>query len=821
MPSTQQIILLIFLVFNFGSTAFGLQRGRSLGLGDDICATFDQYFALHAGIEGLVCNCVSINTGRGSNGDCSYRFPYPLDGITIGVRVDVEPCHDNAHIEVFTKSGIGGWRSHDRVGFSRSMSFAIPPSVNIPWDLTGYCTAGITYKLRSWTGWRVEPNINVEMTNTNIYVSADVCATGFVRYPYWTYSKEWHTVEHDVTSSLCGDHLPFVTWYAPVELFRARLSLDDSLCTLTSPMPPPSPSPPPLDASCSNNCAHASDGDCDDGGSGSEFAYCPWASDCGDCGPRGCSGDCAYSGDGACDDGGSGSTYNTCPHGTDCADCGPRICDHRCSYSSDGDCDDGGSGSKYSFCAFGTDCADCGVRDTCSLIQVSGAESVQPQSMGLFSKMNEQTADGRFVYENSNGKFMFFSYGHWLIGSDYQAKAAGVAAFGTSNDMCGSLASDWRPWTGTEWSTSYDITVACTTPSPSPPPPVPAALLAQAQACCTSILAYSAEVTQFQGMRTFLRTASQTPSGRFVYDNGGTLLLFHDQGGWQGWVVVHNDTGATTAYSETTVMCPEVAGTWYYWSGSSWVLANGVTVGCTPPPPPLPPPPLPPPPLPPLPPPLPPLIFSSPPLPLPSPPPGPSSVSAPVPVVALVVSAVLSGSVDDFDFYEQLKYREGLASLLPNVKASDITLTITSASIHVTATIMANDSAGLSSAIASIDETSIMEAVTAKGGSVTVVSAAATFQSAVSPPSDADTDTASGEGFAWQILAAIGGVASVCVVLIAALIYRRHRQQRSKTMPTEGHVSDSTNGGEAVVEVTVEASTLHDPVEAFTTTEVK
>ena len=214
-----------------------------------------------------------------------------------------------------------------------------------------------------------------------------------------------------------------------------------------------------------------------------------------------------------------------------------------------------------------------------------------------------------------------------------------------------------------------------------------------------------------------------------------------------------------------------------------------------------------------------------------SPPPPPSVAtfeslspsSSPPTVVTLVVSAILSGSVDDFDGDAQLKYREGLASLLPNVKPSDITLTITPASIQVTATIIASDSPGLASAIASIDKTSITEAVAVKGGSITVMSATTNLQSAASPPgSDAGNDADS--GFPWPIVAAVGGGASACLVLIAAaLIYRRRRQQRSKTMPTtELQGPGSTYGGAAAVGVPVEASTPRlDPVEAITTTEVK
>ena len=39
-------------------------------------------------------------------------------------------------------------------------------------------------------------------------------------------------------------------------------------------------------AGCSNICDHAYDGDCDDGGAGSEYNLCDWGTDCNDCGRR-------------------------------------------------------------------------------------------------------------------------------------------------------------------------------------------------------------------------------------------------------------------------------------------------------------------------------------------------------------------------------------------------------------------------------------------------------------------------------------------------------------------------------------------------------
>lgn len=101
---------------------------------------------------------------------------------------------------------------------------------------------------------------------------------------------------------------------------------------------------------CSNNpskCAYPADGECDDGGPGSEWSGCVLGTDCSDCGDRCipspppappsppsppfsppvcCSEACGtfISDNGICDDGGPGAEYDVCPLGTDCKDCGNR-----------------------------------------------------------------------------------------------------------------------------------------------------------------------------------------------------------------------------------------------------------------------------------------------------------------------------------------------------------------------------------------------------------------------------------------------------------------------------------------------------------------
>ena len=40
------------------------------------------------------------------------------------------------------------------------------------------------------------------------------------------------------------------------------------------------------DTICTNTCEWANDGDCDDGGPGSDYDLCEYGTDCADCGPR-------------------------------------------------------------------------------------------------------------------------------------------------------------------------------------------------------------------------------------------------------------------------------------------------------------------------------------------------------------------------------------------------------------------------------------------------------------------------------------------------------------------------------------------------------
>lgn len=162
---------------------------------------------------------------------------------------------------------------------------------------------------------------------------------------------------------------------APVWRFDIALSMpfeqptlelyDPNIPLPPVPSPPPTPPPPPPEspglsggaggrATCTNTCSYSSDGDCDDGGPGSEYSSCSLGSDCVDCG---------------------GDATNApkppppppppepSPPGqahASPADTGRSTCTNTCRWKYDGDCDDGGPGAEYSGCSFGSDCYDCG-----------------------------------------------------------------------------------------------------------------------------------------------------------------------------------------------------------------------------------------------------------------------------------------------------------------------------------------------------------------------------------------------------------------------------------------------------------------------------
>ena len=113
------------------------------------------------------------------------------------------------------------------------------------------------------------------------------------------------------------------------------------------------------DDGCSNTCDYANDGECDDGGNGSEYDLCSLGTDCDDCGERGSGVGGGGSGSGG--GGGSGSTIFTCFSGDLCVEYTITDADRGASLRSQ--CADGVDGH---------DCARGGGRASCRHTATSG-----------------------------------------------------------------------------------------------------------------------------------------------------------------------------------------------------------------------------------------------------------------------------------------------------------------------------------------------------------------------------------------------------------------------------------------------------------------
>ena len=151
----------------------------------------------------------------------------------------------------------------------------------------------------------------------------------------------------------------------------------------------------------------ASDGECDDGGSGSAYDICELGTDCTDCGER-LDGDA----DGAfdlddCDDNDPTVNPGAIDIGNDGIDqdCDGAdfmgLCDDSLFLPSDGDCDDGGSDSLFDLCELGTDCSDCGPRWDGDGDGYDSDEDCMDDNLYVHPGAADDTCDG--IDDNCNG----------------------------------------------------------------------------------------------------------------------------------------------------------------------------------------------------------------------------------------------------------------------------------------------------------------------------------------------------------------------------------------------------------------------------------
>jgi len=107
---------------------------------------------------------------------------------------------------------------------------------------------------------------------------------------------------------------------------------------------------------------------------------------------------------------------------------------------------------------------------TCTkVLSVTGAESVEPTSMGAFTKTSitpSSNHSGRAIYKNAHGRHLYFwkPAGNWIIETDgYFNNSVGVA-YSHSDVECPDTATDWRVWVkqdnNSKWSSKFPIFVS-------------------------------------------------------------------------------------------------------------------------------------------------------------------------------------------------------------------------------------------------------------------------------------------------------------------------------------------------------------------------
>ena len=182
----------------------------------------------------------------------------------------------------------------------------------------------------------------------------------------------------------------------------------------------------------------------------------------------GCTDYCAFASDGACDDGGPGMDFSICGLGTDCTDCGLRI----------------GPPPSYSPGAAPTApplqpsppspppappfaCA-------CEAVEVtlSGrALAAQSSKLGTYVRVDGTMMGGRAVYKksgSSNVLWFFASSSDWSI-DDFADGSYGLKSVDNLDTQCPEAAGTWLHRDGSAWE-SGGVAVGCLSQSPPSPP---------------------------------------------------------------------------------------------------------------------------------------------------------------------------------------------------------------------------------------------------------------------------------------------------------------------------------------------------------------
>lgn len=86
---------------------------------------------------------------------------------------------------------------------------------------------------------------------------------------------------------------------------------------------------------------------------------------------------------------------------------------------------------------------------------------VQSPRMGFFHRKEGLLQDGRPVYQNPQGQFVYYwgAFKAWRIGDSYTSPFAGVKSKAQEGARCPYQATGWRVFAGSGWIDSYNVQV--------------------------------------------------------------------------------------------------------------------------------------------------------------------------------------------------------------------------------------------------------------------------------------------------------------------------------------------------------------------------
>jgi surface protein len=218
----------------------------------------------------------------------------------------------------------------------------------------------------------------------------------------------------------------------------------------------------------------------------------------------------------------------------------------------------------------------------CQYVRVTGAESVQSQRMGIYTR-TDSLVGNRSVYLQPGSpaaQSLYYDTNHgWSIheGTDGLAGVDGP----TSAEACPHNASGaWTAWNGSTFSSEYDVQVEC---------------MDFAACDCERFLVSGAESAQ-PGKMGYYTRAGNDFHARSVYtravQNASDLsYLFLGSNNW--WQVAQ-ELEADDAHKNLSLIslpygtarrdatCPEPNATWWVWNGTAWSDGYAVQVACSP-----------------------------------------------------------------------------------------------------------------------------------------------------------------------------------------------------------------------------------------------